>query len=324
MSRRLHHLHGHPDMREVVVPVATVWTSPSAPRAGLDDAALADVPDMAAWVGALDAKGTPDRRLGLHGRTLTQLLLNEPALVLEQDGEWSKVAALYQRSAAHEEGYPGWVRTAHLGTPGDRVDGPTAFVMAPSTVVTLDDGGSLEVSCGTGFWVGDAAGSGERDVPVLVAGGLQGTVPRAAVRLSDKDQLADPSVDDLLATARQFLGLPYLWGGTSAWGLDCSGLAHLTFRAHGLQLPRDASDQAASRSRLTPVPLDRVQRGDLYFFARPGSRVTHVGFATAPVGQDGRRPMLHAPEGGGLIEECPMTPERAATLLSAARLVTHH
>ncbi|MGA9747025.1 MAG: hypothetical protein WBQ50_06180, partial [Nocardioides sp.] len=62
----------------VSVSVATMWTSPRAPRAGLDDAVVADLPDVAAWLSLLDAEGTAERRLGLHGRTLTQLLQGDP------------------------------------------------------------------------------------------------------------------------------------------------------------------------------------------------------------------------------------------------------
>lgn len=316
---RPHPLQGHPDLREVSVPVATMWTSAAAPRPGLDEAALADLPDMARWTAALDAEGTADRRLGLHGRTLTQLLLGEGVLVLERHGEWSQVVALLQRSKGHAQGYPGWVRSAHLGAPVAAAEGPTAFVTVPRTSVRLDAGGELEVSCGTGFWVDPDGAPDAEHVSVLLPGDRRGTVPRSAVRLSDKQAAPSASADAVLDSARQFLGLRYLWGGTSAWGLDCSGLVHLTFRTHGVRLPRDASDQAAHPPGLTPVALDAVRAGDLYFFAGPGRPVTHVGFATAGLGDDGARPMLHAPEGGGLIEERPMSPERAATLVSAAR-----
>jgi cell wall-associated NlpC family hydrolase len=316
MSDRPHHLFGHPDAREVAVPVATVWTSPTAPR-GLDEAAVLDVPDVAAWTASLDAT----TRLGLHGRTLTQLLIGEPALVLEEQEGWSKVAGLWQESAGHPDGYPGWVRTSHLTAPVDRTDGPTAYVVAPTATCRADDGAALELSCGTVLWVDDTAAStapGADDIPVLLSGGRRGTVPRSAVRRSHKTGAATWTPDDLLTTARQFLGLRYLWGGTSAWGLDCSGLVHLTFRAHGRLVPRDASDQAAS-ARLEPVGLDDVLPGDLYFFARPGEAVYHVGFATRPVEPDGSRWMLHAPEGGGLIEDAPMAPERVERLVSAGR-----
>jgi cell wall-associated NlpC family hydrolase len=83
-------------------------------------------------------------------------------------------------------------------------------------------------------------------------------------------------------------------------------------------LPRDTFDQAAAAT-LEPVPLDEVRPGDLYFFARRGQRVYHVGFVSREV-DDGVRWMLHAPEGGELVEDAPMAPHRLETLVSAARV----
>jgi hypothetical protein len=309
---RPHPLYDHPDFREVGVPVATVWTSPEAPRP-IDADAVADRPDMGRWTGAMDAEA----RLDLHGRSLTQLLLGEAVLVLEHHGEWSRVVALMQSSSSHARGYPGWVRTAHLDTHVHRWTGASAFVAVPFAPCTLETGEQLALSCGTGLWV-DALR--EEDVAVLLPGNRRGTIPLRAVRLGHKLQQPTYGPDDLLATARQFLGTRYLWGGTSAWGLDCSGLVHLTLRSHAVPLPRDAFDQADAVRKVMPVDLDDVQPGDLYFFARPGQRVYHVGFATSPLRDDGARWMLHAPEGGGLIEDAPMADDRLAVLVSAGRL----
>ena len=68
---------GSPEVFEVAVPVATVWTSPEAPRS-LDLPAVLDEPDVATWTAAMSA----EVRKGLDGRTLTQLLLGEAVLVL--------------------------------------------------------------------------------------------------------------------------------------------------------------------------------------------------------------------------------------------------
>jgi gamma-D-glutamyl-L-lysine dipeptidyl-peptidase len=312
-----HRLYGHPDMREVRVPVSTVWTSPEAPRE-LDASAVADVPDMAAWTAELDAEGTMERRHGLHGRTLTQLLLGEPVLVLEQRGDWTRVAALAQRSSAHEEGYPGWIRSVHLGTPVDRVTGASCRVSVRTTTCKVEDGSAWELSCGTILWLEDVT---EESATVALPDGLRGQLPLSDVSLGHKRQQPTFGADDLLATARQFLGMRYLWGGTSAWGLDCSGLVNLTLRAHSVPVPRDAFDQAAAERSILPVPLDEVEPGDLYFFARPGNRVHHVGFATSRVRSDGSRTMLHAPESGHqhVVDE-PMPDERVELLVSAGRI----
>ena len=232
------------------VDVATVWTSPDAPRE-IDAPALADAPDLGSWVGALDAH----LRHGLHGRTLTQLLEAEPVTILEEAGDWLSVAAPWQPNPADgEAGYVGWVRRAHV---------EEAEVTLASTA------------------------------PV-------GSLPR------DREAV--------LSCARGFLGLRYLWGGLSPYGLDCSGLVHYAYRQAGVVVPRDAHVQAQA---CEVVALGRERPGDLYFFAPQDGRVSHVGFVT------GERAMLHAPEGGGLIEDAPLGADRVATLVSAGRFLPH-
>jgi cell wall-associated NlpC family hydrolase len=117
---------------------------------------------------------------------------------------------------------------------------------------------------------------------------------------------------DLLDFARAFVGLRYLWGGTSSYGVDCSGLVHLAFRAAGIVVPRDASAQCAAAER---VDAGDEQPGDLYFFERPDGFVYHVGFVTEP------GVMLHAPEGTALVEEAPISAERRGRLSGAGRLL---
>lgn len=114
-----------------------------------------------------------------------------------------------------------------------------------------------------------------------------------------------------LALAREHLGLPYLWGGLTPLGLDCSGLVHHTWRRFGIVVPRDAYAQAESA---TPVALDAVEPGDLYFFGHPGKRIHHVGIVVSP----GR--MVHASETGAVLVEENLGPDRFATLVAAGRL----
>lgn len=114
-----------------------------------------------------------------------------------------------------------------------------------------------------------------------------------------------------LALAREHLGLLYLWGGLTPLGLDCSGLVHHTWRRFGIVVPRDAYAQAEFAER---VALDAVAPGDLYFFARPGRRIHHVGIVVQP----GR--MVHASETGGVLVEEDLTPDRVETLVAAGRL----
>lgn len=291
-------------MTVIGVPVATVWTAPDAPRPQ-DGAAVADVPDVAAWTEAMDATA----RGGLHGRTLTQGLLGEPVEVVTERGDWAEVVLLRQPASAHPRGYPGWVRKAHLASEMQPDFETDVIVTAATSTATTRDG-ALRLSYGTRL---SMLARDLDHVRVALPGSRTATLPCGDVWLPG--HRADAF--GLPTSARRFLGLHYLWGGTSAWGLDCSGLVHLVHRVHGHEVPRDAFDQHAAAA---PVPLDAAAVGDLYFFARAGKKVSHVGFVTNTVGE--LKTMLHAPEGSGArIEDVPMAEQRLTTLIAAGSFV---
>jgi gamma-D-glutamyl-L-lysine dipeptidyl-peptidase len=98
-----------------------------------------------------------------------------------------------------------------------------------------------------------------------------------------------PTADDYLKTAESFIGIPYLWGGTTALGLDCSGLVQQVYRLNGVALPRDADQQAMLGRR-----VDEARAGDLMFFG--AQSVTHVALATSAT------EFIHAPMKGGVVE----------------------
>jgi hypothetical protein len=80
----------------------------------------------------------------------------------------------------------------------------------------------------------------------------------------------------LTATALRFLGIPYVWGGTTPKGFDCSGLTQRVYRLNGVAIPRDSDMQARfGRVRAAEKP-DEPRAGELLFFGRDAAEITHV------------------------------------------------
>jgi cell wall-associated NlpC family hydrolase len=110
---------------------------------------------------------------------------------------------------------------------------------------------------------------------VRLPDGESGFVQAGDVRLANAaDKRTRGSETELVANARRFLGVPYLWGGMTAHGLDCSGLMSLVFRVNGVELLRDADLQFDDPS-LQMVERADLRSGDLVFFGK--KKVTHVG-----------------------------------------------
>ena len=115
----------------------------------------------------------------------------------------------------------------------------------------------------------------DRWLAVRLPNGEGAYVQRGDVRTGDAAPPREPARGrDLVATARQFLGVPYLWGGMSFHGVDCSGLVSRVYAANGIDLLRDADIQFED-PRARAVERDALQPGDLLFFGT--GKITHVG-----------------------------------------------
>lgn len=84
----------------------------------------------------------------------------------------------------------------------------------------------------------------------------------------------NPTADDLVATSKALMGVPYLWGGTSTKGMDCSGFTKTIYFLNGVVIPRDASQQVHTGKPIDSVGnFENLEKGDLLFF---GSKATHA------------------------------------------------
>ncbi|MGK5741189.1 NlpC/P60 family protein [Micromonospora sp. URMC 103] len=300
------------DTAYVDVAVATAWVRPGEDRP-VDAPAVGDPVDIRAWTAAM----TLPERAWLIGRLETQATYGTPVTVLARSGDWLQVAIHGQPTPRNEAGYPGWVPAAQVRAAarfGTLVRSrPVVQVTARTAWLSADPLGRrhlAELSLNTRLPLLARAGAAVRVATPAGAGWLPAD---AVATYPTAGDIPAPTGADLVATARQFVGLPYLWAGTSAFGFDCSGFTHTVYGLHGVTIPRDAAPQYAAG---TPVPDDQLQPGDLVFYGRPG-RIHHVGMYAG----DGY--VIDAPANSSttesLLEYVPMAEHRYAFEYAGAR-----
>jgi cell wall-associated NlpC family hydrolase len=106
----------------------------------------------------------------------------------------------------------------------------------------------------------------------MLPDGRIGFIGKENVELISKGLDTKEHEDLIISNALSMKGVPYLWGGNSSKGNDCSGFTQTVFKTAGIQLPRDARQQAQIGKL---VKIENLEKGDLLFFGS-GERVTHV------------------------------------------------
>jgi cell wall-associated NlpC family hydrolase len=115
-------------------------------------------------------------------------------------------------------------------------------------------------------------GDDERWLQVRLPDGSPGFVQAGDV----STEFAPLTIDQMIATAKKFLGVTYTWGGSSDFGFDCSGFTQMLMRQRGIIMPRDADLQAAWTG-VASVERPNLQPGDLLFFGSGADHITHTG-----------------------------------------------
>ncbi|NIR43358.1 MAG: C40 family peptidase [Gemmatimonadetes bacterium] len=226
----------------------------------------------------------------VRAELISQEPLGAAVTVLEREGEWVEVRG--------EDGYAGWMSDGALRFCDadlarawwDELGGRPALSL---DATILDDAGSPLVRLP---WGARVAVDGET---IVLPDGRRGRAGEgrliAWTSVADLFPGSGPAVVD---TAFSWIGVPYLWGGRTRWGADCSGFVQAVYRLHGFQLPRDSHQQAEYGE---PVDhdggLNELQPGDLVFFhATDSNRIVHVGFSL------GGPAILHAAVGNGAVQ----------------------
>jgi cell wall-associated NlpC family hydrolase len=220
------------------------------------------------------------------GARARQLLLGEAVTVI--DREKGHVFAM-----SAKDGYCGWMEESNLGQ-GPQ---PTHWVAAPGTHLYAEP----QVQAPEKM----ALSLGSR-LTVVGSWGAWANTPHGYVPMRHLRELGD-WVEDPVTVAEGLWGTPYLWGGNSRFGLDCSGLVQLAMHACGLPCPGDSDMQMAIGRQL--APNEALRRGDLIFwkghvaFVVDRDRLIHANGHTMSVSYEGIKDAIAriSAGGGGLV-----------------------
>lgn len=171
---------------------------------------------------------------------ITQLLFGESVEILEVKENWTKIKMDY-------DGYEGWVDTKQITPISDEDFQKRQTEMITSPVLFYN----------------------KNEAKMLLSLGSE-------VEKVNKDKEFLGNIrDSITDTALHFLDVPYLWGGRSFFGIDCSGFTQIVYKVNGIKIPRDAYQQAEEGQVLDFI--EEAEKGDLAFFENENGKITHTG-----------------------------------------------
>ena len=190
---------------------------------------------------------------------VTQLLFGELSEILDVKQQWVKVKIIF-------DGYEGWVDFKQIYILSKiefaNFSQEISYVSEPFSLLVLNN----------------------QPFPVTIGAELRGFIKGNIFELApDKHFLIDEVLlkgkqkkEQILDLAFRYINTPYLWGGKTTYGIDCSGLVQMVYKLAGYKLPRDANQQALEGQVLSFI--EEAEPGDLAFFENEEGKIVHVGF----------------------------------------------
>lgn len=262
-----------------------------------------------------------------HSQELTtQAILGTPIKVLDKVDSWFKVQT--------PDGYIAWLDEG--GFEWMNEEAYKDWINAPKVLYVKDFGFSYASPDSKTTRVSDLVSGNILKSIGTAKGYIKVQYPDGRVAyVADKEVVnydtwlasRAPNTDNIVTTAKTFLGRPYLWGGTSGKGVDCSGFTKMVFYLNGVQIARDASQQVHAGVEIaTDSTLANLKAGDLLFFGRAATsekkeRISHVSIYM------GNGQMIHASGDAGVkIEslfrkDANFAEERLQTFIRAKRML---
>jgi len=223
---------------------------------------------------------------GYSNESATQALMGAPLRILEKRGGWIR--------AVTPEGYIAWVTSGSI-QPMNQSEF-NDWTSAPRLIITTHytlfcespSDGSAVISDGVWGNIVRMDGVSGNYYKVILPNGKRAFLLKSHAQDFTKwTESRNPTAENIIATARQFLGFPYMWGGTSIKAVDCSGFTKSVFFFNGVILERDASQQALTGEDVDiSNGFENLRPGDLLFFGSKATeekkeRITHVGIHIA-------------------------------------------
>jgi gamma-D-glutamyl-L-lysine dipeptidyl-peptidase len=199
---------------------------------------------------------------------VSQMLFGESFTVLDSTSNdtWDYIKNSY-------DNYEGWLHKKHYF----KISKSTFIKIHKSKIAVASEMQSAIILQGEKTVIPILAGS---ELPLLSEGEMH--IDKKSFNFKGKSfsEIKNPDRNKILKTAFQFLHAPYLWGGRSEFGIDCSGFSQLVYKLNGIKIPRDAYQQAEQGTELDFI--EEVLPGDLAFFDNESGKITHVGIVISP------------------------------------------